>query len=204
MHLRKHLVLGLSIGSVAIAEAAVEQTEVVAYKPELSKNEEVKSGSCWTQSIAVSRAGAWRCTVGNEIHDPCFTTAESKEELVCGADPVSGAVGFGLKLTKPLPKAEGEPAAGSPWILQLENGSVCRPYTGTMPVTDKGGVSYYCELPGDKSGGDGTCDTGLLADSLTKGTVWTVRQVTFCQSSKSQTGVAARDVLRVSVKKVWE
>ena len=204
MYLKKHLVLLLSIGSVTIMGATVERTEVVLYRPDLPENAVVKSGTCWTQSIAVGRAGAWRCTVGNDIQDPCFTMERTDDELVCGADPASGKSGFLLKLTKPLPKAASEPTAGNPWILQLGDGSVCRPYTGTMPVTDKGGVSYYCELAVNASAEDKKCETGLLESSLKKGTVWTVGRVTFCRSSQSTTGLTARDVSRVPVRKVWE
>ena len=48
---------------------------------------DVREGGCWTESIAVTRSGAWRCMVNNGISDPCFAIPEKRDQLVCGADP---------------------------------------------------------------------------------------------------------------------
>jgi len=203
MPLRKYIFWGIMFCSVANAEPVVDRTEVNTYKAVLPADGKVVAGSCGTESIAVNRPGAWRCMAGNDIHDPCFTTTQSKSELVCGSDPVSGKPGFILKLTKPLPKTEDKTTVGSPWILQLANDTLCKPYTGTMPITDKGGISYYCYRPGEKPGASENCDTGLLQDSVKEGRVWTVTQVTFCRAPQGKTGLLAQKVTQVPIKTVW-
>lgn len=188
---------------VANAEPALDRTAVQTFHPGLPAHGKVVEGSCWTGSLAVPRPDAWRCTVGNEIHDPCFTTTAGSGRLVCGADPASGKAGFILKLTQPLPDAGNTSSKGRPWIVQLVGGAVCRPYTGTMPVTDRGAVSFGCVHPGDPGAAADSCQTGLLADSLQEGTVWTANEVTFCRDPQSETGATAKKTARVSVAAVW-
>ena len=88
--------------------------------------------------------------------------------------------------------------------MQLANGAVCRPYTGTMPMTDKGAISYYCEGSSEKTGAAEDCETGLLEDSVKEGKVWTVTRVTFCSAPQGKTGMTARKVEEVPVKTVWQ
>jgi hypothetical protein len=84
------------------------QTDVIDFLPAVPAQS--RSGSCWTGSIAAPVAGAYRCTVGNEISDPCLT-ADDGQTLVCGADPTTDEAGFQLNLTEPLPEPEPLPAA---------------------------------------------------------------------------------------------
>jgi len=204
MRARPMFFWGIVFCSVANAEPAVDRTAVHTFQPALPAHGKVVEGSCWTGSLAVARSGAWRCTVGNEIHDPCFTTSVGPGELVCDADPVSGESGFTLKLTQPLPDAGNTAKKGSPWVVQLANGAVCRPYTGTMPITDQGAISFYCVLSDDPEAAAGSCQTGLLADSVKEGTVWTANEVTFCRDSQSETGAKAKKSARVPIEAVWQ
>jgi len=106
----------LSICAVAQSARAADssapsETQVGFFTPAVPKGTP-RDGSCWTESIAVTRPGAWRCMIGNEIHDPCFQVRPLRGEVVCDADPSTKQAGFVLKLTKPLP--ETTPPSQSP------------------------------------------------------------------------------------------
>lgn len=203
MQIKNYFLWAIFFCTVASSAQVVKHTEINTFKPVLPTNAKIVSGSCWTSSIAVNRSNAWRCTVGNAIHDPCFTTS-NKNQLVCDADPVLHKTGFILQLTKPLPEPNMKTTVVNPWILQLADGSVCKPYTGTMPITDKGGIAFYCYHANEKPNPTAKCYTGLLADSVKQGKVWTATLVTYCSSPQSQRGLAAQKVEQVPVKTVWQ
>jgi hypothetical protein len=103
------LVLAPLAAFAAGDESAPEtKTEVNLFRPAVPKGPS-RSGECWTDSIAVSRPGGWRCMMGNEIYDPCFSSAGLAGGVVCDANPAKGSGGFILKLTKPLPKPSSQP-----------------------------------------------------------------------------------------------
>ncbi|MCB0193341.1 MAG: WG repeat-containing protein, partial [Anaerolineae bacterium] len=81
-------------------------TSVIDFLPAVPT--EVEAGSCFANSAITPIDSAWRCTVGDEIFDPCLV-ADDGETLVCGANPILAEAGFQLELTEPLP--EPEPAA---------------------------------------------------------------------------------------------
>lgn len=88
-------------------------------KPTRSKS---KSGFCWINSAVINRPDVWRCMVDNNIFDPCFVL-ESREKVVCGADPSKNNHGFLLNLTRPLPKIpKFREHKTDVWMLMLENG----------------------------------------------------------------------------------
>ena len=43
----------------------------------------VRSGSCWENSIVLERDDAWRCFIGNDIYDPCFSAERASGVVVC-------------------------------------------------------------------------------------------------------------------------
>ena len=61
--------------------ATITATQVITYSPGPPTGEP-QAGRCWTNSLAVWRDDAWRCIVGNEIYDPCFSEDDS---VICGA-----------------------------------------------------------------------------------------------------------------------
>jgi hypothetical protein len=65
------IVIALMCGS-ALAAAPAQKTDVTVFQPAVPAGPS-RTGECWTDSIAVARAGVWRCMLGNEIRDPCFT-----------------------------------------------------------------------------------------------------------------------------------
>src|ERR1700722_17288946 len=49
-----------------VSPLTVSETSVTRFIPTVPSGD-VRKGMCWTESIAVSRSGAWRCMVGNGI-----------------------------------------------------------------------------------------------------------------------------------------
>ena len=97
------------------AAPSLTATKVVDYVPPApAENATIVVGSCWTNSIAAPyRSDAWRCTVGNEIHDPCFQIP-GNANLLCDPNPgnIADASPVILSLVKPLPKSGKPFAAG--------------------------------------------------------------------------------------------
>ncbi len=180
-----------------VAAPGTGRTEVITFTPAVP-NAPHREGYCWTSSIALPRAGAWRCMIGNAIQDPCFTTPDVSDAVICGANPATSDAGFLMRLTKPLPAADAAPppalyALPSPWIVELAigQGQVPGPYamppsktycsrlTGTMPAVDGWGVPYLCwEAKVESKPRLGDTQIGLLGD-FKPGRVWTVTEVTF-------------------------
>lgn len=103
-------------------------------------------GSCWTGSIADERSDAWRCFVGNVIHDPCFSDPRVHGWVACAVAPFGRRV-LRLNLTKPLPRKQanrGRPGRGDPWAVKLPGGTVCTAFTGATFLYRGLRASYGC------------------------------------------------------------
>ncbi|HSN78325.1 MAG TPA: beta-Ala-His dipeptidase, partial [Anaerolineae bacterium] len=126
------------------AEAAISATQVITYTPGPPTGEP-QAGSCWTNSLAVWRADAWRCFVGNSIHDPCFAV---DGDVICGASPVTTTVSFALELTEPLPAPTvPDDTSGHAWLVELPDGTVCEFATGATGGVDGERINYLCPSP---------------------------------------------------------
>jgi hypothetical protein len=145
-----------SSSSSTTASEAVQNpaTQVVVYEPQQpASSTPIEKGSCWTNSIAAPfRGDAWRCTVGNGITDPCFQIPGSTS-LLCGANPANpdATSSFVLQLTKPLPRSQpvqGLQPSGQAWLVELQGGTLCTPFTGTLPFTATGDAASYGCAPG--------------------------------------------------------
>lgn len=171
-------------------------TQVIAYIPPMpASSTPVEKGSCFASSVAAPyRADAWRCTVGNAISDPCFevpsaTGVESAEpNLLCGANPASTNVSstFVLQLTKPLPPATvsgtvSAAAGAAPsdwaWLIELADGTICTPFTGTRPFTASGDVALY-------SCNGGPNESMIFGDLNDASTTWTAELGVLSTSTK--------------------
>lgn len=110
-------------------------------------------GYCWTGSIAAQRSDAWRCFIGNDIHDPCFSSPRASGVVVCPDAQLTLATE--IHLTHPLPHAMADHGSASrssrPWLVELGASSVpgtagarCEVVTGATSAL--GGVpeSYFC------------------------------------------------------------
>ena len=109
------------------------------------------TGSCWTGSIVVPVAGAYRCLVGNDIADPCFAPPRPSAPMTvaCLPDPWSGA--RVVTLTAPLPVVRPIGNSARPWAVQLANGARCVASTGT--VQSSHGVALDLLCPGETAAG---------------------------------------------------
>ena len=128
-----------------VGEQAEEATQVIEYRPAIP--EEEREGSCWTTSLTVPRADAWRCMVDSGIFDPCFAL-EDGEVIVCGANPMTGEAGFKLNLTEPLPESElpAEPTNNA-WLVELADDTICGFATGATGTVDEKRINYLCRSP---------------------------------------------------------
>lgn len=104
------------------------------------------TGTCWGPSVADNSPDAYRCSVGNEIRDPCIVSPYGPPypPLACARDPWSGV--FLLSLSAPLPTfTGGNPSGPVPgWALELANGDRCVTMTGTNPVVGGIALNYGC------------------------------------------------------------
>jgi hypothetical protein len=171
----------------------VKQTIVIQFAPQVPSGD-IRDGSCWTESIAVTRPGAWRCTVGNAISDPCFTVPASRDRLVCDADPALKSVGFVLKLTKPLPKPSGHEQKAEPWVFRLADNSICEAMTGTLPPVNGEPARWSCAIHiRDQVTPDG------VVTALVPGKIWMADK--FPESAVGTEGAKAE---KVPVKTIWQ
>lgn len=179
-------------------------TQVVAYVPaQPATSTPVESGSCWTNSIAAPfRTDAWRCTVGNSISDPCFQIPNSTSSLLCNVNPTiaNSTSTFVLKLTKSLPASEvppGVPPSNWAWLVKLQDGTLCTPFTGTLPITATGDAANYGCAPGPL--GNGILIFGGLNSSSS---AWTAEVGTILETTSSLPVIASSST--VPVAEVWQ
>jgi len=182
-------------------------TQIMVFSPALPENSQSKSGYCFSESIAYTRPGAWRCMVDSSIYDPCFSMEDGT--VVCDVNPATYQSGFELKLTKPLPTSNLDPSKPifSPqynggWMIKLTDGSVCKANTGSLPVVNQMAVRYSCS----DSGGcldNGTCPylTGLF-DSIRSGNVWIAVKVFY--SIFPNTSPRVLKTQSVAIATVWQ
>lgn len=155
-----------------------------------------REGFCISNSVTQPyRADAWRCDVNNEIKDPCFYV-ESEDTMVCDVNPYSPAVGFQLRLTKILPTARiVEPAKENwGWLVLLEDGTVCAPFTGEIPVIDGKTAAFGCVSA------QGRENVVLLGD-LKIDKVWTATKAVFTmEGGKPVIGSS----YQVRIREIWQ
>jgi hypothetical protein len=206
--------------SEVVAAPSLGRTEVIIFTPTVP-NAPQRQGYCWTESIAVTRVGAWRCMIGNIIADPCFSSAEFSDAVVCGANPATSDAGFLLRLTQPLPPTSGVALPPpSPWMVELAIGqnqvpgpyampppkTYCSVLTGTSAVVNGQAVPFLCwENNIDSKPKLGDTQIGLLGD-FSPGKIWTVTEVYFVKNPVP----GAKQPFRLTEKKtialerIWE
>jgi len=79
------------------------------------------SGYCSTGSLVADRSDAWRCLVGNQTYDPCFSTKANTSVVACPNEALISDVE--IHLTRPLPTPHASQRAASaserPWLIVL-------------------------------------------------------------------------------------
>lgn len=168
-----------------------DETEVIRYIPKEAPDE-IYEGSCWINALSTMRKDAWRCSVGNYIKDPCFIF-EANKSLVCEPYPPTGDKGVLLKLTETLPEpdiTEDKLGEGWAWLIELEDGSICRFITGATAIVNGKRINFSC----------GKTEITILGD-LQVGQVWKAEKAVLeYVEGKWQ----AKSVELVPIKRVWQ
>jgi len=168
------------------ASAEVTATEVITFVP-AEIPAETQTGSCFASAIGLGRDDAYRCTVGNQIYDPCFVVDDTPT-VICGANPATGETGFVLDMTEPLPAPETGNLA-QPWLIELADGQVCGLMTGTVV-----GV-------GDRIAPYGCPDRSYLFEDFQKGEVWLAEKAII---GVNDNGYFIEDSEMVPIRTVWQ
>jgi hypothetical protein len=105
-----------------------------------------------------------------------------------------------LKLTKALPASQvppGLPPNNWAWLVQLSDGTLCTPFTGTLPITASGDAANYGCAPGPL-GKDVLIFNGLNTSS----SAWTAEIGTISESTSSLPTMASSSTVPVAT--VWQ
>jgi hypothetical protein len=154
------LALGIpaTVGAASGPASVVPATRVVVFHPGGATGTRIK-GNCWTESIALDRADAWRCMAGNAIYDPCFSASPHAMTVICNADPTHPE-GVTMRLTSALPTHS--PARDiRPWSMMLGDGTYCSAVTGATGIYAGQPMTFYC-----------TNQRSVLGEVYLQGKVW--------------------------------
>jgi len=130
-----------STPAAAAQQPEQQVTQTYRYAPSVAVAVQPRSeeNSCWTSSIASGRHDAFRCVMGNLIHDPCFTYGP--DTLVCPYDPrtTDDDLAFTFNVSSVTPLAPRARFLDTIWFMVV-NGEGCYAVTGTRPFV---GEKYY-------------------------------------------------------------
>lgn len=142
----------------------VTSTEVVVYVAVAPAGDVVaEAAECFSDSLAAPRQNGYRCSVGNQIYDPCF--AIDGTHAMCAPDPTADDPGTYIEVAVPFPTTSGT-VESAPWLLQLADGTVCGFATGATGGAEDKRLNYSC-----------TNDEWILGD-VQEGDPWTAEFVT--------------------------
>jgi len=132
-------------GAQATGHTTATVYEAFSYHGVVEPNVTSASGSCFTSSDVTRRDDAWRCTVGNTLYDPCFSSQFAFGIVVCPI-PWQGS-GTEIHLTKPLPKSGSHTVPSlslQPWALETASGAFCTLSSGASSVVHGHRLNYFC------------------------------------------------------------
>jgi hypothetical protein len=173
-----------------VSPLTITETKIVQFAPALPIGGYAQEGSCGSESLMVTRHGAWRCSVANAIHDPCFQVPKIHGHPVCDADPAPKAEGFVLELMKPLPESPHLDRKPEPWIFRLADNSICN---ATLPGNGHPKRWKCTVYIRDQVRPDG------VVTLLTPGKIWIADK--FRESAIGTQGVKPE---KIPVKMIWE
>jgi hypothetical protein len=136
------------------------------------------SGYCWTWSGTDWRSDAYRCFVGNYIHDPCYAdvVVSSKFVLCPISFPGSKVIRIRLTRTLPPPHKVSNPTRHPPWAIRLARGRWCGFFSGATSLIDGLRINYGC-----KGGGV------LLGNPRRHSATWTILYASNFRSTSHST-----------------
>ncbi len=134
-----------------MSNSSISSTRVVLYEPFSSARNRIapgihvvstKNGSCSERSVASNRPNAFRCSVDNQLYDPCFSNSYSPLEVACpifGKNPNQIILLHIKKLPSPTisNKLQVESSSPQAWYFELVNGTYCGMNTGAaVPIVN--------------------------------------------------------------------
>ncbi|GLV54829.1 hypothetical protein KDH_17250 [Dictyobacter sp. S3.2.2.5] len=99
------------------------------------------------------------------IYDPCFSSANYPNAVICDANPARYTRGLKATLAGKLPVTTAAEASAQPWVLQLPNNVYCTFATGATWIVNNERVDYGCT------------DNTVIAGLPKQGTIWTANVV---------------------------
>lgn len=166
----------------------VPATKVMIFHPKGTQGKAVAGNCGMGESLALDRTDAWRCIVGNEIYDPCFSTSPHARSVICDTSPEK-PVGIRVLLPAPLP-THAPAHGGHAWILQLGDGSTCGYNTGATFGIQGQRANYGCS------------DKDWIVGDPSNGRVWFAVKVQL-STRPSPNGPTASRIFAVSIATVW-
>lgn len=173
------------------------KTKIIKYVFSANLPQEIKEGVCISASIAQPyRNNAFRCQVENSIYDPCFANL-TNDKVVCQMNPLNSDI-FMINLSEPLPenKLPEDIKNNWAWFLELEDGTICSPYTGTKPLINNEIAIYGCKA---KVKGD----LDVLIGDLIIGDIWTAKRMIVVRDNVG-TGWDTKFLEVVNIKSIWQ
>jgi hypothetical protein len=173
--------------------AAAAATEVRIFTPvspsgtPTIKITKTADGRCWEGSLVAPRREAWRCFVGNDVQDPCFTAGY--EDVVCPTDGPWTGEGVEIRLSEPVSSVANanesqQPESINPWALELADGKRCIFASGASGFVDSLRQNYLCLPLGTVS---------LYGSPRRETTPWTIYSST----------TSASQLTATTIKTVW-
>ena len=109
-----------------------------------------RHGECWAGSLATARRDAWRCNIGHQIVDPCFSSSHVSDAVLCPRAAWK-RTGIRLKLRRPLPRSHGKRPSTKlqPWAIELVDSRHCGMETGATEAIGETRANFDCQ-PGDE------------------------------------------------------
>jgi hypothetical protein len=134
--------------------------------------------------------------VGSSTYDPCFSN-DKKDKVICQMNPlVSNIFIINLTQTLPAPVLPKVMQDNWAWFIELEDGTICSPYTGVRPLVNKEPAYYGCKA---KVKGD----LDVLIGDLVKGQTWTAKRM-IVTKDLAGTGWDTKSSEVVKIKTVWQ
>lgn len=184
--------------SLDVETADAKKTNIIKYVFPLLLPEKIKDGSCSSGSLSQPfRKDAFRCSVDNLTYDPCFSNFE-KDKVVCQMNPQNDNDIFLINLQKKLPEIKTPEIIKNnwAWFIELEDGTICSPYTSDKPVIDNQTAFYGCKA---KVKGD----LDVLIGDLIIGDIWKVKRV-IVKKDNQGIGWETKFSKEVNLKTIWQ
>jgi hypothetical protein len=193
------IIFCVPVTSQAVSSKKITKTKIIKFVPPIPS--EKREGSCWTNSTIIQRSDAWRCMIGNEIFDPCYT-ARDKTTVVCGSKPdIEKPTGFVLRLTEPLPTpyvSKGTSSSAS--MIELEDGTICDAISGASGATDgvrTERISYSCRMSSKNT---------VIYGDIIPGKIWIAEKGILVEQKTYDDlpPMLVKDLRKVKIRTAWQ